>query len=303
MNDNEPVWDAQNTVEEISSMMGILPVAIKASEILQVDADLRPLWKEFLANLSPLPMSSEYPALKDKPVTFVKGLLPVVDGEPWTLPDLNTMPIWCFDLFTLESKNAEMLKISNNTFDGYFPNGINANTLAGSLTMLPIVGAMLGRSDAVKYLIPNQMKALTKLTFENRMDILEGTQALTAERLGRSSDALQNALCQSIPSKPGEQTVIRVFPAWPKEWDVQFNLLCRGNFMVSSSHEHGEIAYVKIKSQAGAACSIRNPWGVEPIDLYAGSKKIKSATGEIITFKTKLNENYILVKKGVAIQN
>lgn len=303
VNDNEPVWDAQNTVEEISSMMGILPVAIKASEILQVDADLRPLWKEFLANLSPLPMSSEYPALKDRPVTFVKGLLPVVDGEPWTLPDLNTMPIWCFDLFTLESKNAEMLKISNNTFDSYFPNGINANTLAGSLTMLPIVGAMLGRSDAVKYLIPNQMKALTKLTFENRMDILEGTQAVTAERLGRSSDALQNALCQSIPSKPGEQTVIRVFPAWLKEWDVQFNLLCRGNFMVSSSHEHGEIAYVKIKSQAGADCRIRNPWGVEPIDLYAGSKKIKSAAGEIIAFKTKLNENYILVKKGVAIQN
>jgi hypothetical protein len=135
------------------------------------------------------------------------------------------------------------------------------------------------------------------------MDILEGTQAVTAERLGRSSDALQNALCQSIPSKPGEQTVIRVFPAWPKEWDVQFNLLCRGNFMVSSSHEHGEIAYVKIKSQAGADCSIRNPWGIEPIDLYAGSKKIKSATGEIISFKTKLNENYILVKKGVAIKN
>jgi hypothetical protein len=73
--------------------------------------------------------------------------------------------------------------------------------------------------------------------------------------------------------------------------------------MVSSSHEHGEIAYVKIKSQAGADCSIRNPWGIEPIDLYAGSKKIESAAGEIISFKTKLNENYILVKKGVAIKN
>lgn len=38
VNDNEAVWGAHNTVEEISSMMGVFPVVIKASEILNVDA-------------------------------------------------------------------------------------------------------------------------------------------------------------------------------------------------------------------------------------------------------------------------
>ena len=302
VNDNEPIWDGHNTVEEISSMMGILPVAIKASEILNVDADLRPLWKELLQNLSPLPMSNEFPELKGKPVTFVKSLLPVQEGgEASALPDLNTMPIWCFDLATLESKEKEMMKIANNTFDCYFPNGINDKTIAGTLTMLPIVGAMLGRSDAVKYLIPNQMKALTKPVFENRMDCMEGVQAMTAERLGRSSEALQNALCQSIPSKPGEPTIIRVFPAWPKEWDVQFKLLCRGNFLVSSSSQNGEIQYVGLKSQSGSDCRIRNPWGVAKLDIYEDSKKIKSVDGNLISFKTKVNGKYILVRKGFTI--
>ena len=39
------------------------------------------------------------------------------------------------------------------------------------------------------------------------------------------------------------------------------------------------------------------------LSFYEGGiKKVeKSAIGEIITYKTKLNENYILVKKGVAI--
>lgn len=301
VNDNEPVWDGHNTVEEISSMMGILPVAIKASEILNVDAELRPLWKELLQNLSPLPISSEFPELKGKPVTFVKSLLPVIDGEASTLPDLNTMPVWCFDLANLETKDKEMMKIANNTFDAYFPNGINESTPAGTLTMLPIVGAMLGRSKAVRFLIPNQMKALNKVILDNRMDCMEGVQAMTAERLGRSSEALQNALCQSIPSKPGEATIIRVFPAWPKEWDAQFNLLCRGNFMVSSSFQNGDIQYVGLTSQAGSDCRLRNPWGASGIDIYMGAKKIKTMSGDLITFKTKVNGKYILVKKGFTI--
>ena len=302
VNDNEPIWDGHNTVEEISSMMGILPVAIKASEILNVDADLRPLWKELLQNLSPLPMSSEFPELKGKPVTFVKSLLPVQEGgEASALPDLNTMPIWCFDLATLESKDREMMKIANNTFDGYFPNGIDERTIAGTLTMLPIVGAMLGRSDAVKYLIPNQMKALTKPVFENRMDCMEGVQAMTAERLGRSSEALQNALCQSIPSKPGEPTIIRIFPAWPKEWDAEFKLLCRGNFLVSAAFKEGEINYVGLKSQSGSECRIRNPWGDKSIDIYLDAKKLQTVGGNLITFKTKLNGQYLLVRKGFTI--
>ena len=216
VNDNEPVWDGHKTVEEISSMIGILPVAIKASEILNVDSVLRPLWKELLQNLSPLPRSSEFRDLKGKPVTFVKSLLPAVDGKASDLPDLNTMPVWCFDLANLETKYKEMKEIANNTFNGYLPNGINETISAGTLTKLAIVGALLSRSDDTRYRIPNQMKALNKVVLGYRMDCMEGVQAMTAERVGRSSKALQNALCHSIPSSPGEPTVIRVVPAWPK---------------------------------------------------------------------------------------
>jgi hypothetical protein len=302
VNDNEPIWDGHNTIEEISSMMGILPVAIKASEILNTDAGLRPLWKELLQNLSPLPMSSEFPELKGQPLRHVKSLLPVQEGgEASAMPDLNTMPVFCFDLCTLESKDTMMARVANNTFNAFYPQGISENTITGTLCMLPVVGAMLGRSEATKYLIPNQMKALTKPVLENRMDQMEGLQATTCERLGRASDALHNALVQSIPPKPGAATIIRVFPAWPKEWDAQFNLLCRGNFMVSSSCENGEVAYVKIKSQAGADCTIRNPWGSDTVDIYAGTKKLKTIGGNLISFKTKANGQYFLVKTGFTI--
>src|SRR5581483_5112212 len=54
VNSNESIWDAQDTDEEISSMMGIFPAAIRASEILKTDDQLRSSWREVLANLAPL---------------------------------------------------------------------------------------------------------------------------------------------------------------------------------------------------------------------------------------------------------
>ena len=52
-NDNESVWGGHNTVEEMSAMYGLLPVAIRAAEILGIDVELRSAWEEFLDNLAP----------------------------------------------------------------------------------------------------------------------------------------------------------------------------------------------------------------------------------------------------------
>ncbi len=80
-----------NTVEEISSMMGILPVTIRAAELLNMDVDLREQWKELLINLSPLPLSNSYPELGEQPVTFVRSLQPILKGPASGIPDSNTM--------------------------------------------------------------------------------------------------------------------------------------------------------------------------------------------------------------------
>ena len=55
VNNAEGIWDAPDTQEELSAILGITPLAIRASQILGVDADLRPLWQELLENLVPLP--------------------------------------------------------------------------------------------------------------------------------------------------------------------------------------------------------------------------------------------------------
>ena len=296
VNDNEPVWGGHNTVHEIASMMGIFPVAIKASEILGVDAELRPVWREFLANLSPLPLSSDHPELAGTPLRFVSSLKPAVGGpSPVTdLPDLNTQPIACFDLVSLECTDHERMGIANATFDAHFPEGM-AGAEVGCLCLLPVTGALLGRREATRHLIPKQVSSSDAM--ENRMDTREGVQTTNAEGLGRAAEALQIALCQSVPPSPGGQAVIRVFPAWPEDWDAQFRLLCRGNFLVTSSLREGVIEFVEIESRAGSECLIRNPWGDGRVDICRDGEHWKTFTGNLISFETARGERFVLTRK------
>ncbi len=304
VNDNESVWGGINTVEEISSIMGLFAVAIKAATILNVDADLRKVWAEVLANLSPLPTSKSFPELADQPVTFVRSLTPVIRGPATGLPDGNTMPVWFFDLLTLESTDKELMLIANNTYDAMFQSRSNADNTGGItidrrigiLSKIPVTGAQMGRVDATRFLIPSQIRYDGGPVLRNRLDLSEGAQTTNVQRLGRVTDALHNALCQSVPAKPGEETVIRVFPAWPEEWDAQFTLLCRANFLVTSSFRKGAIEFVEIKSQAGKECKIRNPWGTEEVTITRNGKPFRKTKSNLITFPTSANEVYVLNK-------
>jgi hypothetical protein len=295
VNDNESVWGGHNTVEEIASMMGIFPVAIKAAEILNVDSELRVSWKEFVNNLSPLPMSTDYN--KTGNPYWVRSLPPIVQGSGDRSPDPNTMPVWFFDLCTLESEK-KVLDIANTTFDTYFSSGINAQTKVNVLSKLAVAGSVLGRSESTRYLLPNQIRTAEVEVMPNRMDLREGFQTTSIQRLGRAAEALQYALCQSVPSSPGKDPVLHIFPAWPREWDAQYTLLCRNSFLVTSSMRKGLIEFVEVVSQAGKELRIRNPWPGSEVVIYRNGKQWSVSRRDRIALQTTLGDQLIFVKKG-----
>ena len=129
----------------------------------------------------------------------------------------------------------------------------------------------------------------------NRMDLREGFQATSVQRLGRAAEALLYALCQAAPSGPAKDPVIHVFPAWPVEWDAQYSLLCRGGFVITSSQRQGQTEFVELWSQAGTTCRARNPWPGKSVTVYRNGKKWKNMKGELFSFPTRQNERYVLV--------
>lgn len=291
ISDNESIWGGHNTIEEMSSMYGILPVAIRASEILDIDSDLRESWKELLANLSPMPVSGS-----NGTPHWIRSLEPVMHGEANRVPDPNTMPVWFFDLCNLESP-LEMQAVANATYDQYFSDGIGEQKGIYVLSKLPVAGSILGRKESTRWLIPNQVKTEESAVLANRMTLREGYQTTGVQRLGRVTDALHLTLLQSAPAGPGQDPVIRLFPAWPDEWEGSFKLLARGGFLVTSSFKNGQVEFAEIVSQAGADCMIRNPWPGQAVDLFRNGKKSLLGEKSLFKIKTTKGDRLILVRQ------
>jgi hypothetical protein len=314
VNSNESVRDARDTDEEIAGMRGIFPALIRASEILDVDADMQSVWQEFLANLAPLPRSDHPDAGAMRQQSgrrrrgddddqgnsrpyWIRALPPIRSGGGLGRPDGNTMPMWFFDLCTLENPDEETMAVANATLDGYGRRG------GGVLSKVGVVQAMMGRADAVRTALPAQLNSPDRApVMANRMDQREGRQTTSAQRLGRAADVLHNALVQSVGAGPAAEPVIRVFPAWPAAWDAAFTLLCRGGFLVTSSMRGGAIEFVAVKSQVGGECRVRNPWGEGDAMLYRGDAEPENLNGSLLRFATRPGESVVLVQPGASPQ-
>jgi hypothetical protein len=208
------------------------------------------------------------------------------------------MPVWFFDLCNPVAGNTEMVKIANSTFDSYFPDGINKNSRVYVLSKLAVTGTMMGRKDATRYLIPNQIRTAEIETMSNRMTLREGYQTTGVQNLGRMADALHYALINSSPPGPAQDPVITLFPAWPEEWDADFKLLARGNFLVTSSFRNGKITHLEIFSGSGSECRLINPWPGSSVTVFRNVKKSESLRGNTLTFKTKPGEEIALSPYG-----
>ena len=212
-------------------------------------------------------------------------------------PDGNTMPMWFFDLCTLEA-DAETLKLGHATFNAYAPPGMTSRRRVGVLSKVPLVAAIMGRSDAVRYLVPSQFNGGESAILANRMDLREGPQTTSAQRLGNAADALHTALCYDLPAGPGQPPIIRVFAAWPKDWDAEYRLLCRGGFLVTSAMRKGKVEFVEIQSRLGGECRLRNPWGESEAVLRRDGGKPQKVNGSLLKFATGKDQHILLVRPG-----
>ena len=110
------------------------------------------------------------------------------------------------------------------------------------------------------------------------------------EPLGILGTAVNEMLLQSHEEK------IRVFPAVPQNWECAFSLLARGAFIVSSQKtEKGDVPCVEILSQKGNVCKIVSPWSESKVRVLNKDKNVPySINGDVITFKTDVNEKYLI---------
>ena len=99
-------------------MHAMFPIAIRASEVLGVDAELRPLWKEVLDNLAPVP----------------RGMQPAI----------------FYDLVTVGSENNAMTRSVVESYQQRYSNtGIDEHVKMNVGNKSAVVAANLGQAEHV----------------------------------------------------------------------------------------------------------------------------------------------------------
>ena len=271
----EKPWGRSDTPEELLAMRVMFPIAIRASEILDVDADLRAKWREVSDNLLPVPPSPQ-------------------PGE-------------YYDICTPVTDDTALL---NNLKTSYTGRGSRRGGDGGNLGILsrePVIAANLGMGELIKTVVPGQMHSNPQARapgrggrgqLRNRMMMGEGPGAIEFEQLGNAAHGLQNALLQSVPPSAEKDPINTAFPAWPKGWDAQFTLAARGAFLISGSMQNDQVEFVEILSQNGGQCIVQNPWPDTGATVYRNGKVAEGVSGKLLTLSTAAGERLALVPKG-----
>jgi hypothetical protein len=306
-NNSEPIRGARDASEDLAALRAVIPALLRAATLLDRDRDLQPAWRAFLDRLAPLPCSDDRDVLgADRlrgPRTLAAARAPARYFNPdYVRADPNSLPIWFFDLCGVEVRDTALRDLARATLDGLVEShGPATKSWNNGLTKLPIAAALLGRADLVRDLVPRQMGALaapgalanTPL-LRNRLSLGEGPQAMSAQHLGRASEALQLALLQSAPPAPGEDAVLHLFPAWPADWDADYRLHARGGFVVEAAVERGKVTRLELRSKAGAPCRLRNPFP-GAVTLHRDGRPAETLTGAYLTFATRKGEQIALI--------
>jgi hypothetical protein len=304
-NVHEDFWGVDDSIMDLAAIRGTVPLAIRAAEILQVDADLRTPWKELLDHLAPYPMGSNPRAkaltggaLADD--VWAAGHLGDVDGHQ-NPEDVWLTPVFPFEHWTLQTHDPDSDRIVRKLIHlaPRFQSVLGGESVNTAIRT-PIAAVRAGFGEQLPAMLASYYPAFTPMA--NGMGLFEGSgkmenQAHSIEALGCISSMLQDGLMQSVSPRPGEPEVIIVLPAWPKQWQASFRLLARGGFLVAAAVENGQVAVVEIQSRLGETCRLRNPWG-KPCCVTQVGGGDRVLAGDVLQFDTRTDGHYLVRPAG-----
>ena len=305
LNQQEGFWGVNDGIVDLGAIRGTAPLAIRASEILGVDADMRPKWREFLENLTPYPMGGD-------PGSQALGCGIMAD-DVWSVGHLGEVkrggkpgatlawPIFTFEDWTLETRDPETDRIVQKIGELDFSRVriAGGGTMPGTHATL-VMGARIGRGEDLPAMMASYFWGSKPAP--NGFSEFEGKTAHSIEILGCIATTLQEGLIQSVSPRPGQPEVITIVPAWPRHWNAAFRLLTRGGILVTTSYRDGQVEFVELHSRFGEPCRIRNPWdGPCQLIEVGGSNEGSARTlaGDLLSFDTTEGRSYRLLPQGV----
>lgn len=289
VNNHEELWNASDTISELAGIHGILPVAVKAAEILGRDESLREEWTQFEKKVVPILTNESKGALIKRESGEEKmwccGAEPAQKAEMGYYHSMD--PVNIYHLFTIETEEGDLREIGENTYRKCLSlHGYDDEIQIGELDPFILAPGKLGDKDAVAHFVPEIIRNVNPQNFidrqgtantvilDNRMTLREGVQAIGAQRLGQAAESMACALCNAVPGKPGDEIVLHLFEGLPDDWDAEFELPGGNGYRVKAKKERGEIKYLILEAKKEKTLLVRNPWGEGEVVIDYGNRKV-----------------------------
>jgi hypothetical protein len=229
---------------------------VATSRVLGVDADMGPLWKSFIDQLSPYPtgmvngktvyyIAASIQNKSENHGLFEPGDQPInLEGLVYPGENLSIGG----DPHQLQIARDSMLEM-NSWAATEGPNSEN-----GFCKIFPIAARIGWPADD----LVTKFKAA--ILYQWRPSNLTVFQAGGGIETSGSIEALDSMLLQH------EDGVLRLFPDWPSSKDASFTRLrAKGAFLVSSEQRGGRVIFIDVVSEHGGTLTIESPWAAREI--------------------------------------
>lgn len=256
----------KNPILTLGLLRNAFDLVLDLSRALNVDVDRRETWTRILSNLAPFPTQER----NGKTVFRYTS-----EGPDWW--DGNTLGIqhiYPGNAIHPDS-NPRLLEIGLNTVmemnrwhDGN-----------GSNSFFP-AAVRVGYDPGV---ILDELRKYVENTWPNGF-MRDNPHGI--ENCSTVHNTINEMLCMSAGH------VLRLFPVWPKDKDAAFvNLRAWGAFLVSAEQKNGLVGGVRIVSERGRDCVLRNPWPGRAVAVTRNGRKAETLAGDRLTITTTAGES------------
>jgi hypothetical protein len=284
----ESDWDSPDTPSELGAMRTIFPMAVHAAQVLGLDEALRPHWQEIADHLAPPAPGSGNRGNFDKTKgpysqriaaeSSAASGLPIPDVEE---PRLNSRPA----APTLAPTSGATRPRVPGVFGNFVARGDGAIEPLGAEPELK--RRFLGFNMTGGFIDPAGDGGAK--IFRNRLRLREGPGAIDAEHLAGLAFGIHQSLLTSTVNESLAESTIEVFPAWPKDWAVNFKLLARGGTTVTAAQQDGKVVSVKLEPTRASTIAIKNPWTPVRVKILRGTSG-ETLSGETLKIAVKPGE-------------
>ncbi|WP_263417686.1 glycosyl hydrolase family 95 catalytic domain-containing protein [Terriglobus albidus] len=265
---------------------------IETSKVLNVDAELRPIWQAFIDNLAPYPSGE----VNGKQVYYIAKSIKndITDHglfEPGNQPINLEGLVYPGENLAIGG-DAVQLQIAKNSMEEMNSWGVTrgGNSFNGFCKIF-VVAARIGwpADDLV-----NKFRAA--ILHQWRPSNLSVAQGGGGIETSGSIEALNSMLLQH------ELGVLRVFPDWPATMDASFTRLrAKGGYLVTSAQSKGSVLNIDFTSEHGGRLTVQSPWGSRPVAVTTiGSGLIQTLSPGMngqFTMDTRQGTSYRITPK------